>query len=308
MGNELARTDHNLERVLSAIEGDHDLQPSTKDKYTRAVLNYAETGGSLTDPEALARYAAGASDSQRAFLSAAVGKLAKAIEHEAKRGATPENVAAVQATVYRAEALRGAIATKQANGTKAHTWLSQRQVKELLDACGDDILGQRDRLALGLLVAAGLRRLEAVNLRFEDVKLQPNGEKIRTVLQIHGKGAKDRVVPISDGLANAIDRWAGTLGESEGRILRSLGRDRKPGDSITTTALYYMVQKRGAMIGKPDLQPHDLRRTYAQLGYEAGIPITQISTLLGHASVETTQRYLNLDLDLETTVSDFIPF
>jgi integrase len=68
------------------------------------------------------------------------------------------------------------------------------------------------------------------------------------------------------------------------------------------------VSKAGAAIGKPDLAPHDLRRTYAQLGYEAGVPITQISKLLGHANVATTQRYLNLDLDLSTTVSDFIPF
>ena len=55
-----------------------------------------------------------------------------------------------------------------------------------------------------------------------------------------------------------------------------------------------------------DLAPHDLQRTHAQLGYEAGIPITRISILLGHASVEMTQWYLNLDLDLHVTVSDFI--
>lgn len=73
-------------------------------------------------------------------------------------------------------------------------------------------------------------------------------------------------------------------------------------------AIFALVCRRGAKIGKPHLAPHDLRRTYAQLGYEAGVPITQISKLLGHASVATTQRYLNLDLDLETTVSDFVPF
>ncbi len=75
-------------------------------------------------------------------------------------------------------------------------------------------------------------------------------------------------------------------------------------------SLFKQMQKfRGAgqAIGKNELAPHDLRRTYAQLGYEAGIPITQISKLLGHASVATTQRYLNLDLDLNTTISDFIP-
>jgi integrase len=63
-----------------------------------------------------------------------------------------------------------------------------------------------------------------------------------------------------------------------------------------------------AMIGKPELQPHDLRRTYAELGRRAGVSISQISKLLGHASIETTQDYLNIELDLETTISDFVPF
>lgn len=308
MQTQLTQRDANLERVLTAIDQDQNLADSTKDKYRRAVLRYAETGASLTDPESLTAYARDASDSERSFLSAAVGKLAKAIERDAKRQATPENVAAVQATVYRAQTLRESIPTKQSKGTKAHTWLSQTEVKAILDTCKRDIVGQRDRLALGLMVAAGLRRSEAVNLTFADVKTQPNGHGTRTVLQVSGKGAKDRVVPISESLATAIARWSELLQQDSGRILRSLGRNRQPGDSITTTALYYIVQKRGDLIGKPDLQPHDLRRTYAQLGYEAGIPITQISTLLGHASIETTQRYLNLDLDLDTTVSDFIPF
>lgn len=307
MSTELARTDPSVGLVLQAIERDPELAGSTKRKYRRAVLRYAEAGHSLTNPNALARYAQDASASERAFLSAAVTRLTEAIELEVKGQATPENVAAVQAAVYRAEALRGAIETKQPKGTKTHTWLSQKQVKELLDTCGADIVGQRDRLALGLLVAAGLRRLEAVNLRFSEVKLQPSGDRLRTVLDVKGKGAKSRTVPISDALANAIDCWAGVV-DAEGRILRSLGRDRIPGDSLSTTALYYLVQRRGAKIGKPNLAPHDLRRTFAQLGYEAGIPMTQISRLLGHASIETTQRYLNLELDLTTTVSDFIPF
>ena len=60
--------------------------------------------------------------------------------------------------------------------------------------------------------------------------------------------------------------------------------------------------------GLPELAAHDLRRSYAQIGYDSGIPITQISILLGHSSVAVTQRYLNLDLDLECTASDFVPF
>jgi integrase len=61
------------------------------------------------------------------------------------------------------------------------------------------------------------------------------------------------------------------------------------------------------MIGREDLEPHDLQRTFAQWGYEAGVSLTQISTLLGHANLETTPRYLNLELDLAVTASDFIP-
>jgi integrase len=76
---------------------------------------------------------------------------------------------------------------------------------------------------------------------------------------------------------------------------------------MSAVALFQIVRKYGRLINVPNLAPHDLRRTFAQLGYEAGVPITQISVLLGHANVSTTQKYLNLALDLETTVSDFIP-
>ena len=71
--------------------------------------------------------------------------------------------------------------------------------------------------------------------------------------------------------------------------------------------IFQIVRKHCAKIGMPKLDPHDLRRTFAQIGYEAGVPITQISKQLGHSSIKTTQRYLNMDLDLVTTISDFIP-
>jgi integrase len=62
------------------------------------------------------------------------------------------------------------------------------------------------------------------------------------------------------------------------------------------------------MMGVPRLATHDLRRTYAQIAYDARISIVQISKLLGHSSIAVTQRYLNLDLDPERTASDVILF
>jgi integrase len=311
MARELVvRQDNLLGLALGAIEGDPTLQASTKRKYRQAVTNYTEAGNRLDDPQALAAYSRTVGNSTRAFLKAVITKLSQAIEQRARGAATAENVLEVQALIYRAQALQGAIKTVQSKGEKAHTWLTQVEVEKLLEACSRrssgnkefDIIRKRDRLAIGLMVAAGLRRKEAVSLTFQDVKTQND----RTVLEVQGKGAKDRVVPISKRLAEAIQEWHEVVGD--GYLLRSLGRDKIPGQSLTTTALYNLVQKRGELIGKPDLQPHDLRRTYAQLGLEAGIPIEQISKLLGHANIRTTQRYLNIDLDLETTISDFVPF
>jgi integrase len=291
-----------------------NLADGTKHQYSKAVDNALAAGVDLGDPDALNAYAATIGSSSRAFLSAVVAKMTQRLELVAKSGATPANVAAVQATIYRAEALRDAVTVEKPEGTKAHTWLSQAEVVALLRAC--DVrrsgnqehgrLAQRDRLAISLLVGAGLRRAEAAALTFEDITMQPVAGKMRTVLEVQGKGAKSRVVPVSDALARQLDDWS-TVTHGRGRVLRSLGRNRQMGDSISTTSIYKLVQKRGGIAGRDGLEPHDLRRTFAQLGYEAGVPITQISVLLGHADVATTQRYLNLELDLETTVSDFIP-
>lgn len=284
-----------------------DLADSTKEKYIRAITGYLAIGASLADSEALAAYARGLSKSGRAFLKSAIRLWAGRVALQAKAGADPGNVVAVTATLYRLEALNEAIQVQAEKGQKVHTWLSQADVRRLLATCGDDIAGRRDKLALGLLVGAGLRREELAGLRWEHVIEKPVKGKTRTVLAVKGKGARNREIPISDRLAAALDSWAAVTGRA-GYVVRSLGMNREPGDSISAVAIFNIVRKAGAAIGRPDLAAHDLRRTYAQLGYEAGIAITQISRLLGHSSVATTQRYLNLDLDLSTTISDFIPF
>ena len=303
MGTELAISNS----PLDVIDRAPHLADSTKAKYKQALARYFATGHNLADVDALIQHAQTLPTSGRAFLKAAVRLLTKELAVTLKGQATPTNLTEVQAALYRLEAMQEAIKVKQPKGTNAHTWLTQQQVKALFDACQNGIVGQRDRLAMGLMVAAGLRRTEAAALRFENVKLQPVKGRIRTVLEVQGKGAKARVVPISDTLAAAIDEWAAVVG-NDGYVVRSLGMNREPGDSISSEGVGNIIAKRGALIGKPGLQPHDLRRTYAQLGFEAGIPLPQISKLLGHASLATTQRYLNLDLDLETTISDFIPF
>lgn len=301
----LAKTNQ-IEKIISQA----DLAPTTKMQYLKAIRNAIEAGIDFSNPEALATYAQTLCKSSRAFLKSALKLWAKQIELEAKGGATPDNVSAVMATTYRLEALNEAIKVKNGdNGEKAHTWLTQAEVKQLLGSCNSEGLKcQRDKLVLGLLVGSGLRREELANLKFSDIKHQPVGGRIRTVLETCGKGAKNRVVPISDKLAAALDEWKAITG-GQGYIARSITKGGHLGTRISAQGIFNIVNEAGkAALGMDDLAPHDLRRSYAQIGYDAGVSITQISKLLGHSSVATTQKYLNLDLDLETTIGDFVPF
>ena len=285
-----------------------DLQPTTKYKYKRELAAMRSAGVNPLDYDALIDYADNLKSSRKTFLKSALRMISIDYERGAKGSATPETIAQVQTVVYRLEAMRSAVNVTKHKGTKAHTWLSQAQVKEITAACGDDLIGRRDWIILGLLLGAGLRRDELSNLTFEAIKQQPTrGGKVRNVLEVAGKGNKTRVIPISTLLAQRLASWKFEIGS--GKIARSVtkGKTAAIGESLSTIGIFKLVSSYGAKINKANLAPHDLRRTYAQLGYEAGIPLTQLQTLLGHESINTTQRYLDLALDLETTVSDFIP-
>lgn len=282
------------------------LQPSTKAKYRREIEAMHAAGVNPADHRALQEYADTLKSSRKQFLKSALRLMVQGIEQDVKANATPQNLKKTQAALLRLDAMKSAVTVEPTKGTKAHTWLSQKQVVHITSLCGDDLEGKRDWIVLGLLLGAGLRRDELVNLTFENVKQQPTkGGKMRTVIEVTGKGNKSRVIPIQDKLAARLAEWREVVGG--GCIARSLGRKHELGGSMSAVAVFHLVNRYGKQIGMDELAPHDLRRTFAQLGYEAGVPITQISTLLGHSSVATTQRYLNLSLDLESTASDFIP-
>lgn len=290
---------------LDAIEH-APLAASTRAKYRRVTLTFLEGGGELGDVAQVQAYAAGLSGSQRVFFKAALRLLSAAYADNLKAGATPENVAQVQAGLYRLEALRDVVKTRKQKGTKAHTWLTPWQVKKVTAACPDTLEGRRDWIILAVLLGAGLRREELETLDFGALKRMPRkGGGFRDALEVKGKGNKTRVIPISALLASRLRAWQSEVGG--GRVARSLGRAQRLGEKISAVAIFGIVRKYGAVVGEPELSPHDLRRTFAQLGYDAGVPPMQLSTLLGHESVETTRRYLNLGLDLESTASDFVP-
>lgn len=292
---------------FTAIDRAARLQPSTKEKYKRAIQNMIAAGVNPDDHEQLQAYADGLKSSRKQFLKSALRLMTLDFEQRVKSSATPQNIQTAQAAIMRLEAMRSAVRVRKHKGVKAHTWLSPAEVKHITSLCGDTVEGKRDWIVLGVLLGAGLRREELAGLTFDAIKTQPTKKGVRTVLEVTGKGDKTRVIPISDTLAKRLAEWRQIAGD--GYIARRMERRSKTqlGGSMSAVAIFQLVAKYGRSIGKRELAPHDLRRTFAQLAYNAGVPITQISVLLGHSSVKTTQDYLNLNLDLESTASDFIP-
>jgi len=283
-----------------------DLQPSTKLKYQRAIDNMLLAGIDPFDYPCLRAYSDTLSPSARGFLKAALKIMVEGELTRIKAHATPDNINAIQALISRIEAMDETIQIHAAEGKKTHVWLSREQVEQIT-ALPDFSTprGMRDYIVLSVLLGAGLRREELVNLTFDSLKQQPAKNGLRDVLAITGKGNKRRTIPISAKLANYLREWRGLVGD--GYVARAINKAGVINGSLSEIGIHNIVRQYGARIGISGLDSHDLRRTYAMLGLNAGVSITQISVLLGHADIATTQRYLNLELDLEATISDYIP-
>ena len=220
---------------------------------------------------------------------AAVRKLAK--EAAANGLLEAETVAAI-----------GAITGARQNGTRNGNWLTQKQAQSLLNAPAPDTLkGKRDRAALALLVGCGLRRSEAVKLNFEDIQ-QRDGRWV--IVDLRGKHGRIRTVPVPSWVKQAIDMWQAAAGLSDGRVLRSMNRHGKiTGEDMSGQAVLDLVAAYGAAIDM-NVKPHDARRTCAKLCRAAGGELEQIQLLLGHTSVQTTERYLGTRQDLANAPND----
>lgn len=295
-------------RAASAIdrrERAETIQPRTANQYRRALVRAQEAGVNLLDAAGVGDYAAGLASSSRAFFGAAVRLMAQELTAVAKGGATPENIAEVQAAVYRLETLTSAIQHKAVKGTRAHTWLSAEQVAAVISIPDRSTgIGLRDAVALGLLFGAGLRREEAAGLAWSAIHLQGK----RVVLEVKGKGAKFRVVPIGRELVDLLNLWRkySKPDEASSPILRRFYKGEHLGGSLSGAYLWHIALDYTTAAGIP-ARPHDLRRTYAKIGRLNGVSLEQTRLLLGHGSLATTQIYVGEDVDTAVTTSDFVP-
>lgn len=91
----------------------------------------------------------------------------------------------------------------------------------------------------------------------------------------------------------------------DGRLLRRVTKSGKvKGDGLSDWAVWSVVEQAAKQIGIARFGAHDLRRTCAKLCRKAGGDLEQIKFLLGHSSIQTTERYLSTEQELVTAVND----
>ena len=188
-------------------------------------------------------------------------------------------------------------------GVRAGNWLTLDEARELLTIPDRrNTKGKRDYAILALLLGCALRRSECAGLALARLQMR---EARWVLLDLEGKGKRVRSVPVPAWVKQAIDEWLSAAGITEGRIFRAVKKGGVVwGEGLSPEAIWQVVESAARELGIVRLAPHDLRRTSARLCRRAGGELQQIQLLLGHASIQTTERYLGTQQELTTAVND----
>jgi site-specific recombinase XerD len=190
-------------------------------------------------------------------------------------------------------------------GVRIGNWLTVPLAETLLNEPDTRTLkGKRDRALLAVMLGCGLRREETAALTLEHIQ-QRDGRWV--IVDLIGKGARVRSVPMPNWAKAAIDIWVQGGAIPSGRLFRPVNRgDRVVGESMTAQAVFNTVKAYAAAIGMKNFAPHDLRRSYAKLAHKGRAPLEQIQLSLGHASIQTTERYLGVEQDFTDAPCDHL--
>jgi len=190
-------------------------------------------------------------------------------------------------------------------GIRLGNWLSIQQAQKLLNAPdATTTKGLRDRSILAVLLGCGLRRSEVAALTMNHVQ-QRDGRWC--IVDLVGKHGRVRTVPMPTWVKVAIEAWTGAARINHGHVFRPVNRGGQAhAIALSEKVVWQLLQRYAAAAGVPGIAPHDLRRTCAKLCRAAGGELEQIQLLLGHASVQTTERYLGTKQDLVHAPNDGI--
>ena len=193
-------------------------------------------------------------------------------------------------------------------GKSLPKYLTEDEVGRLLTVVGKmkGYEGARVKAMLELLYAAGLRVTELVSLPMTALRFDLK------LVQVKGKGGKERLIPFGDPAADALKDWLparkNALGDKRGSLYLFPSRDGKK--HLTRQRFFQLLKEIGiaAKINPARLSPHVVRHAFATHLIEHGADLRSVQTMLGHADIATTQIYTHVASDrLGKTVTDHHP-
>ncbi len=163
----------------------------------------------------------------------------------------------------------------------------------LYDACAADPTpekGARDAAILALCYPSGMRRAEVVTIDMDHLTVRPAQAELRIV---RGKGRKERTAYLKGNGLDALRAWFAIRGDAPGPLVCHVRRGGRvyPGRRLSDEGLAKMLAQRAKEAGIGRTTPHDLRRTSVSDLLSAGVDISVVAGLVGHADLKTTRRY-----------------
>jgi integrase len=194
----------------------------------------------------------------------------------------------------------------RSRGVRLGNWLSVRQAQALLNTPDATTKkGLRDRAILAVLLGCGLRRSEVAALTFGHIQQR---DRRWCIVDLVGKHGRVRTVPMPTWVKVAIDGWTRAAGITGGYVFRPVSRGNQVQETVLSEkVVWQLLRPYAEAAGVPGIAPpHDCRRSCAKMCRAAGGELEQIQLLLGHASVQTTERYLGTRQDLVHAPNDGI--
>lgn len=178
-------------------------------------------------------------------------------------------------------------------------FLSRDEMQAILDAPEKgNWTGRRDQALFNVLYNTGARVSEAIGLRVSDIVLEGS-----PCVHIHGKGRKQRAVPLWRTTAALLRAWKRELGEVEQAAPMFPNRDGAAMTRSNVTqrlALYVKAAaERSPKLRTWPVSPHTIRHTTAMHLLQSGVDIAVIALWLGHESTTTTHMYIEADLSMK---------
>lgn len=176
--------------------------------------------------------------------------------------------------------------------------LDADQLCSLLDQADDDPLAVRDTAMVELLYSSGLRLAELVAMDLGDL----DGDDV--ILEVTGKGAKTRRVPVGSHAVAAIRRWLKVRGNYAGSDQQALFVSRR-GNRIHPRTVQQRLRRWAMAKGATrNIHPHLLRHSFASHLLESSGDLRAVQELLGHSDISATQIYTHLDFQHLAQVYD----